>query len=528
MSDKIIHTFQERRIVGEAVSALANTSSEAELEEAVQRIAQNHAPALVLPALRRNLNAASSQMRGGLGRLAALLPRRETVALLRKEAGRRDSPAQIRLNAAMILERFLEEVVPVGLMGDLQDPNIIVMQSLQEALEEGRSNPHVLLEYVRQMREESQDVAFLVMDLLGQLAEEDQPELLRVIAYDSRPAVAEAALARLGALREPAAAARSASALHALQSTLHADRAEAAARQLRKLRLAGVRWQPAPAEDWWALASACDFRGGQHLWFLRSGNGEDGAFIGLRVNRAAGILEAFGSDKVDSRNLPPRRREGDPLSIAIAPGETAIFQNVPYSYARHCLQLCLESHLQEPARALPEEFILYNPFIFQHGADAISQELSALLSSGPELWSQGVDDLSNVTSSLLGHPTMAGWTFPMQGRPGDVRGEPDAGMRREAPAETNRPPARLLPDALEKLARSLLEEAVPQSFGEQLRQALLAQAEWLHIAGHDSFARHAVCTAESLRHLPLHNHPLMMQLIALGLHERQGQGNAAG
>ncbi len=186
MSEKIINSLQERRLIEEAVAGLADLSSEAAMVQEVQKIARDHAPSLVLPAIRKQLNTDSSQMRGGLGRLAALLAGPETVAMLRKEAGRRDNPTQSRLTAAMILERFLEVEISAGLMGDLRDPNLIVMQSLQEAVEEARGNRPVLLEYVRQMRQENQDVAFLVLDLVGQLEEADQPELLRLIAYDSR------------------------------------------------------------------------------------------------------------------------------------------------------------------------------------------------------------------------------------------------------------------------------------------------------------------------------------------------------
>ena len=511
MSEKIINTFQQRRQVDEAIAALANTSSEAEMVKAVQRIIQEHAPRLILPTLRKYLNTGSSQMRGGLGRLAAQLPQPETVALLRKETSRRDNPTQTRLTAALILERFLQVEVSAGLIGDLRDPNIIVLQSLQEALEEGRANRHVLLEYVRQMRQENQDVAFLVLDLLGQLASEDQPELLRLIAYDSRTAVAEAAITRLNALRESAVAAQSAAALHALQSSLQPDLAQVAARQLRKLRLTGVRWQPTPADDWWALLTPCDFQGSQHLWFLRSGNEADGTLIGLRINRMGGLLEAFGSESVDRQHLPPRRDDGELLSISLAPGDNAVFLAIPYAYARHCLQQCLESHWRAPAHALPEEFTLYNPFIFQHSAGANSPQMSALLESGPGLWAQGDGDLSQVTERLLGHPAMAGWFLPLQNTDAD------------RPQTGERPMANLSMETLERLARSIVSENLPQELAEQLRQALLAQAAWLHIAGHQGYARHAVYVAESLRHEQLHSHPLLLQMIALGFQQFQGR-----
>lgn len=526
MSDKIINTLQQRRQLDEAVAALVDTSSESELAQAVQGIMREHAPTLILPALRKHLNTGSSQMRGGLGRLAALLPQPETVALLRKEAGRRGNPTQSRLTAAMILERFLQAEVSPGLMADLNDPNLIVMQSLQEALEAGHANRHILLEYVRQMREESQDIAFLVLDLLGQLAEADQPELLRLIAYDARVAVAEAALARLSALRDPAAAAQSAAGLHALQASLQPDLGQAAARQLRKLRLAGVRWEPTPTDEWWALISPCDFQGTQHLWFLRYTNETEGTLIGLRINRKAGILETFGNEMIDRQDFPPRRRVGEMLSISLAPEESAVFLAVPYAYARHCLQQSLGSHWQAAAGALPEEFTLYSPFIFQHSAGAISDRLAALIESGPELWTKEEGELSQVTGRLLEHPAMAGWFLSVQITDSDVEGGAGDLLSQDLLPTGEHPLANLAPEALERLARSIVKENVPQELGEQLRQALLAQAAWLHLAGHQVYARRAVYAAESLRHEPLHKHPLLLQMIALGFDHLQKRGRA--
>ena len=527
MSKKVIHSLRERRLVDEAVAGLADTDSESEMAREVQRIADAHALELVLPAIRKHLDTGSSQMRGGLGRLSALLAGPETAAMLRKEAGRRDNPTQTRLNAAMILEKFLEVEVSAGLMGDLRDPNLIVMQSLQEAVEEARSNRNVLLEYVRQMRQENQDVAYLVLDLIGQLDEEDQPELLRLIAYDSRRGVAETALDRLSALRGPVVGTQSASALHTLQSTLRPELAQTAARNLRKLRLAGVPWGLQQSDDWWALLSPGDLQGTQHLWFLENGNDVEGRLIGLRINRMAGVLDAFGSESVDRRHLPSRRQVGELLSISTAPGESVVFVTVPYNYARHCLQEGLDSHWRgRSERALPDEFTLFCPFLFQCGADPVSAELASLLASGPEQWEEEQEELSKVSAALLEHPAMAGWVLPvgkMDMDTGEIRrripGREVAGAGLQSLAD--------MPlEALGKLAASIVSDDVPQELAEQLRQALLAQAAWLHFAGDQKFARRAAYVAESLLKESLHNHPLLLQMIALGFLHPPGEGNA--
>ena len=520
MDDKIITTFQERRQIDEAVAGLAHTSSEPEMVQAVQRITQTHEPKLILPALRKYLNTSSSRMRGGLGRLAALLPRPETVALLHKEAARRDNHTQSRLTAALILDRFLQVEVSPGLMGDLKDPDIIVMQSLQEALEEGRDNRHVLLEYVRQMQQESEDVAFLVLDLLGRQAEVDQPELLRLIAHDSRAAVADAALSRLSALRDPAVAAQSTAALHALQSSLPADRAQAAARHLRKLRLAGVRWEPTPPHGWWALLTPCDFQGSQTLLFLHNEDESGGTLIGLRINRVTGILETFGSEMIERQHLPPRRQVGELLSISLTQGESTLFLEVPYEYARHTLQQCL----QVAAHDLPEEFTLYTPYLFSHSTEPVSPDISELLDAGPDLWQQEARDLSQSTETLLSHPAMAGWWF-LQDRGGYANGPGNTHdpTGQNWPQADENPLPNLPTEELHRLARSLVAENSAQELAERFRQALLAQAGWLHIAGYPSYALHAVYIAESLRHVPLLSHPLLLQMIAIGYYHLQGR-----
>ena len=258
--------------------------------------------------------------------------------------------------------------------------------------------------------------------------------------------------------------------------------------------------------------------------FLRSGSGADGTLIGLRINRVGGILETFGSEMVDRQYLPPRRDEGELLSISLAPGDSTIFLTIPYAYARHCLQQSLERHWRAPARALPEEFTLYNAFVFRHSAGAVSPQISALLESGPDLWTQEESDLSRVTGKLLGHPAMAGWFLPVQNTQADQAGDAHNQRGQDRPPTGQHPLANLPMEALSKLARTIVTENVPQELAEQLRQALLAQAAWLHIAGHQSYARHAVYTAESLRHEPLHSHPLLLQMIALGFQQFQERG----
>lgn len=517
MSKKTITTLRERRLVEDAVAGLGETSSEAELEREIQRIAGEYARPLVLSAIRRHLDTGSSQLRGGLGRLSALLSGPDTVEMLRREAGRRDNPTVSRLNAAMLLERFHQVEVSAGLMGGLEDPGLVVMQSLREAVEEARANRHVLVEYVRQMREENTDVAFLVLDLIGQLAEKDQTELLRLIAFDSRRAVAEVALERLGALRGRGIAARSMAALYALRSSLAPELSQQADRHLRKLRLSGAKWEPEDGNRWWALISPSDLQGTQHLWFLEDGAADSCRLVGLRINRTAGVLGCFGGENLDRAQLPPRGRVGGLMSISVGPGESAVFVTAPYEYARYSLARCLESHWSGSTRTLPDEFTLFSPFIFGFRSGEIPERLSGLLASGQALWEEGKEKLWEEVKSLLEHPAMADWILTV----GDMNVEAgETGNQSEVGEEGANGIGRLVEFPLEELAglaRSVVSENVPQELSGQFRQGLVAQAGWFHCAGELEMARRAVFVAESLLHEALHRHPLLLQMIALGL-----------
>jgi hypothetical protein len=300
MSDKLINTFHLRRKLNADIEALSATISEAELLEQVRAIVKKYEPDLILTTLRKFLDTSSSQLRGGLGRLASLLPYEDVTVALRHEAANRNNPTQARLTAALILERFLQVDLPPALMSDLKDPEMVVMQSLQEAIDASKQNRYVLFDYVRQMRQENEDVAYMVLNLLDQLPPEERPELLRLIAYDSRPNVARTALDRLATLRQPSVVNQAAEALYTLQFNLAPEIAEVAERNLRKLRFSGVVYEPAEMSGWRALLTPCTLTGEQDLWFLRAEK-SNGVLIGLRVDVNRGLLEMFGSEEVDPR-----------------------------------------------------------------------------------------------------------------------------------------------------------------------------------------------------------------------------------
>ena len=190
----------------------------------------------------RHLSASNSQLRGGLGHLAAQFPHDDAVNTLRQVVADRQRPAIERTTAALIMDRYLNAPAPAALMADLAGDDEAPFQSLLEAVEEGRSNRYILLEYVMQMQQHPAETAFMVMGMIDRLPSADRSELLRLIAQDARLPVARAALDRRGLLAadEPSAL----RALHTLQFALPPTHADQVERTLRKLQFGGRRYTP--------------------------------------------------------------------------------------------------------------------------------------------------------------------------------------------------------------------------------------------------------------------------------------------
>ena len=79
MSDEITSIFQQRRQLALDIAKMAEAESEAELAAAAQTVAQAYPAGLILAEIVKNLNTLSSQLRGGLGHLAALLPETDVI-----------------------------------------------------------------------------------------------------------------------------------------------------------------------------------------------------------------------------------------------------------------------------------------------------------------------------------------------------------------------------------------------------------------------------------------------------------------
>ncbi len=523
MSGKVLDDFQRRRQLHEALEALGRTSTELELWTQVREIAAQYPPALVLAAIRRFLDTSSSQLRGGLGRLATLLPREETVALLLQEARNRGNPTGARLTAALILERFLEVSVPPGLMSDLQNPEVVVQQSLEEALAEARTHRHVLLEYVQQMRRETEEVAHLVMGLLERFPPREQIPLLRLIAHDARIGVARTAIQRLGRLRASEALMPAMRALHSLAINLPPDRADLAERSLRKLRFAaGVAFQPQAADGWRALASPVDPQAEQQIWFIYTAPDHPDAttpseidapprtlLLGLRLNHATGLVDAFAHEGLSREQLPPPRQVGEFMSIALADGVTSLFLELDPGRGQQQLRRALEVHWQrEVWHPLPPEYTLYAEFLWSWQAgshEGRAPGVPGYQVPDPGSGFDGLQALEAATARLLRHPAMVGW-IPMAPAIQEALGQLDTHADAQALART-----------AAELRERLFPAQREAELQDRLATALTAQAEWLQVAGFSALARDAARVASSLRQLPLAEHPLPSLMVQMGL-----------
>ena len=247
----------------------------------------------------------------------------------------------------MLLERYVGDLVSASLLNDLDQSNEVAFQSLREAIDEGKNNRHILLEYAVQMRQAGGEIAYLVMDLLDRLAERDRVELLRLIALDDRIPVAAAALERLERLAQGEAGQEALAALHTLAFVLPPVLAPSAERSLRKLRFSGLRYQPPQPEGWRCLISPADMGGFQSIWFARMPTTledpqADGAILGVIANGRVGLAYAFGRERITAEEMPAPRTLGEIARVNLDGGRSTLMLEVPFDaggYSRRWLPI---------------------------------------------------------------------------------------------------------------------------------------------------------------------------------------------
>ncbi len=522
MADKIIHSFQTRRQLGQAFDELEATSNEVELIRQAQTVVQQFDEDLVLGELVRRLDTASSQMRGGLGHVAALLSSDQVGATLRGAAGDRQNSPQARITAALLLERFLGEDLPAGIMSDLDQSNEVAMQSLREAIEESAQNRHILLEYVTQMRETDAGIALAVMEMLSQLPPTDQVELLRLIAQDSRVAVTQHALHQLEQLGSSEVGEAAARALHILAQMLPPQTAALAGRSLRKLQFSGVHYAPSTPEGWHALLSPADVVGNQTVWFVRRPTRDAvmGAIVGFGLDGETGINQFFAGENIARTFLPGAPGPGQQVLVEIGGPQPMLMLQVPFDYARWLVAHALERHWEtEEGAHLSDEYQLYGDLIWEFATPETPPQLRAYFvppdegGEPPAMETERptLSELAEFSGDLLRIPVMMGWFHQFQA----VLIALDF-QTLEVPATADDTELLIL---TERTLAELSQRRAAREVRTAMNIALRRQAAWLDLAGDATAARRAHLLADHLPHHTIQQDPLLTALIAGSLRQ---------
>lgn len=512
--EPIIHTFQQRRALEQAIAALAETASEADLVEAVRALKFTYPTELLLPALLKRLDTLSSQLRGGLARLAALLPPDEAAPALRRYVGDRRNPPTGRTTAAMILDRFLGDPAPPALTADLRESDDAAFQSLAEAVEDARTNPHVLLEYVTQMQPYGEEIALLVLHHLDRLPADNRAPLLRLMAQDARPVVGRSALGRLDALATsgngPAARA-----LYTLQWATAPDVASLAERAHRKLQFRGVGFSPGDsptvgATGARALLAPAEISGAQWLLLVLPADAAAPSsrplLAGFHLHLDYGMLDSFYGEAGDA--LPPPAPLGSRVALPSEAGDR-LYLEVAFDLGRFLLRRGLIPHAEGTAKnPLRGEYLLHHERIWCY-APPVAQLAAAALLDADSVEPLPDADVPTVAAALVDEPSMDEWIIPA--RPLQDAFVQAAGGSAEALL------AHMTREALEMIDAGSVGPTVRRNLDSGLR----LQAVWLEAAGRAMLAEQTVRLARTLQQWPLVDNPLLFAALRRGLEQQR-------
>jgi hypothetical protein len=488
---RVLTGLMERRALEAAFGELADiTSPELQIERA-QEISRQGSSAV--PVLLSLLDTGDPQLRGGLGQVAALLPREEIVLALLQVARSRQQSEQARLTALTILDRFLHETVDEALLGGLGNSTALAQQSLREVLHEMARNPFSVIEYLTQLAEQPAEVARMILNAIPSMpASPDLVTLLRMFAQDEDSFLAQSALEQLGRMRSPDAAL----ALFCLAATLPSQRAQLAERGLRKLQLSGVS-QPSPDAGnllgWRALLSPLNGAGYQVIWFIgRSSLRDHGTLFSVLTRDPDGIVGSFGSTEVPAEALPAQQPLGTLHTVAQSADMPPItFLEVPFDAGRQAVREALGLNWQAGNPA-PPEYRLLNPLIWS-------------TSFTPQAGSPVIPVDRECTSAeaikVLQHSAFANWFWQ------------DPALL-EAARELGRQPSLEARHAyVTKLANSRFTPEVIASYQRRLR----GMARWLALASQLEMAARAQVLADQLGTGEPADSPFILHLVGLGL-----------
>ena len=478
----------ERRALEAEFDALAQAQNAAERARGAQRIADRGSAGL--PVFLARLDTDDPHVRGGLGLVAQRMERSLVVPALKAAIRSRERTDRTRVTALTLLNRYLDEPVSDDLLAAIRDPDGMALQSLRELIGAMDANPAAIVEYLDQLAQQPPDVPGMLMQALPQLMPHPHlVALLRMFAQSENARLAQQAVELLGRTRTPEALL----ALTSLTAALPPDRAALADRGQRKLRMSGVQAVPAaPTSAWRAFLSPVDGTGAQVIWFVCQEDDAAGVTaMTIAAGDPAGIVAAFGGADVAATDVPPAVPDGEILSVPqLGDRRPLMLLSVPFDAGRQAVQNAVQLGWRSDSPP-PLLFRFLNDMIWQYGAVEAETEVEA----------EAADDLRRFTAGLLDHPAFAGWFW-------------------QAPA---------LYDVAAKLGLkhtlSARSAAVAQLAGEAFGAAdvasyarrLLANANWLRLAGQDEAATLAQAAAAQLQTASPVESPFVRRLIGIGL-----------
>jgi hypothetical protein len=482
---KVITTLQRRREVEQALKALGETASEEELAQRAMEIAQHGE--IVVPALLALLGTSNLQLRGGLGHVARQLPRELIVPALRAVAGDPSRPVNERMTAMTLLERYLNESLGPELFEGLTDPRQMALISLREALAEFRRDSNSVMEYLAQLEGEPTEVALMIIEATAQVEPHEVVNLLRMLALDPRPLVAQSALRQLGSMRLPEAVITLQSLIPNLPDVLR----PLAERNLRKLALTGIHAVP-ESLPWRTLISPVDGGGHQSLLFICSPpSTAESEIISLWLNDQTGIQDV-GVATIATEQLPAVNPIGYIHLVRLPQAGIALLLEAPFDLGRTVLADAIALHYAQ-GQPLPMAYRFHGMRLWQTPWTRVQEE-RITSDAGSANWS-----LTHALD-LIKHPAFHSWR---------VQGAWvfDLAKRFQHSDQWT------YQEAVKEIAVRAFTEPTLQTLSARLRR----MGQWLFWAQELELAQIAMWTAAHLEDEPPASHPLLLFLAEKGL-----------
>lgn len=397
-NNKVIRSFGERLTLDQAVRALADAPNAYELDRRARDLAQ-HGDAILNPMLRQ-LDTENPKLRGGLGLLAQYLDPELVVPALHQVAADPRRPDNVRLTAVMILERYLDILLEPSLAQFLPEPDDVAQSSAEQALELAESEPLILVEYAEQLLEETPEVVNAVLDVIMEMEDPLRASLLTAIASYAGTTTIARILPTLGSIRHPAAF----KALLTLQHISEPELRPAIERQMRKLRLAGVRLEPATSLR--ALWSPVNAQGQSLLWFIRYDASTGQAYLLIFVlHDTLGAIHAEARAGLDADSLPMPAPLGTIHRLQVPNSDhlvrlAEIDPRLGLALMDEAIELLRVSEIPWPG-----ELVVYGHWLWGQG----------LAASGPEAWpapqAPAPEGSAQDFQNVLKHAAFASWAW---------------------------------------------------------------------------------------------------------------------